>query len=101
MAGCLAQRLLDELHEIMGGAEKSTPLSDLMETSELASRVRVSMDQVLPAAAACIHSFIHCRGRLVVALRKASDATWPSLERQVRQCAVGLMQSIVRHCWPR
>ena len=46
MPAWLAQRLLDELHEIMGGAEKSMPLSDLMEPSELAGRVRVSQAKV-------------------------------------------------------
>ena len=46
MPAWLAQRLLDKLHEIMGGAEKSMPLSDLMEPSELAGRVRVSQAKV-------------------------------------------------------
>ena len=35
------QRLLGEIHEIMGGAERSAPLSNLIEPTQLAGRIKV------------------------------------------------------------
>ena len=44
------QRLLDELHELMGGAERSTPVPGIIEPSALLSTFKVSHLQPLPSS---------------------------------------------------